>query len=118
MTRALVTAEHVHGKTGLDGPTLPTPKMQLQDKHAVDFIVETVLSAAQGEITLCALGPLTHVALALQQDSRLAERLEEIVLMGGGCFEGGNITPAGEFNIYVDPEAADIVFKAGEEIVS
>lgn len=114
--RKLVTAEHVHGKTGLDGPTLPEPTMPLQDQHAVDFIIETVLARDAGEVTLCALGPLTNVAMALEKDPAIAERLAEIVLMGGGFFEGGNITPAAEFNIYVDPEAADIVFKSGVKL--
>jgi len=113
LVRKLVTAEHVHGRTGLDGPTLPDPEMQLQDMHAVDFIVETIMASDPGEITLCALGPLTNVALALQKQPLIVEKLAEIVLMGGGFFEGGNVTPAAEFNIYVDPEAAAIVFKSG-----
>lgn len=116
INRQLVTAEHVHGKTGLDGPTLPEPTMPLQDQHAVDFIIETVLAREVGEVTLCALGPLTNVAMALEKEPAIAERLAEIVLMGGGFFEGGNITPAAEFNIYVDPEAADIVFKSGVKL--
>ena len=113
LERKLVTAEHVHGKTGLDGPELPEPTMQLQDKHAVDFIVETLMAAEPGEITLCPLGPLTNIALALRKEPAIAPRIREIVLMGGGFFEGGNITPTAEFNIYVDPQAADIVFQAG-----
>ncbi|NRB29415.1 MAG: nucleoside hydrolase [Rhizobiaceae bacterium] len=116
IARKLVTAEHVHGKTGLDGPTLPEPTMPLQDQHAVDFIVETVLDRDAGEVTLCALGPLTNVAQALEKEPAIAERLAEIVLMGGGFFEGGNITPAAEFNIYVDPEAAKIVFNSGVKL--
>lgn len=113
LERKLVTAEHVHGKTGLDGPELPEPAMQLQDRHAVDFIVETLMAAEPGEITLCPLGPLTNIALALRKEPAIAPRIREIVLMGGGFFEGGNITPTAEFNIYVDPEAADIVFRSG-----
>ncbi|MEE9453606.1 MAG: nucleoside hydrolase [Paracoccaceae bacterium] len=113
MARALVTAEYVHGKTGLDGPDLPEPTMPLQESHAVDFIVETVLDASPKTITLCALGPLTNIALALNKAPEIAGRVAEIVLMGGGCFEGGNVTPAAEFNIYVDPHAAKLVFDAG-----
>ncbi|WP_299145812.1 nucleoside hydrolase [uncultured Tateyamaria sp.] len=115
--RDLVTAEHVHGKTGLDGPDLPDPKMPLQDEHAVDYIIDTLRSEASGTITLCPLGPLTNIATALQQAPDIAERVQQIVLMGGAYFEVGNITPAAEFNIYVDPEAADIVFKSGIDIV-
>ncbi|WP_439148836.1 nucleoside hydrolase [Sulfitobacter sp.] len=115
--RALVTAEHVHGKTGLDGPDLPEPTMPLQDGHAVDFIIDTLREHAPGTVTLCPLGPLTNVATALQKAPDIAKRIAKIVLMGGGYFEGGNITPVAEFNIYVDPQAADIVFKSGIPIV-
>ncbi|CAN7346127.1 nucleoside hydrolase [Mesorhizobium amorphae] len=117
LARELVTAEEVHGKTGLNGPQLPDPTMNLQDQYAVDFIVETLMNEPSGTITLCALGPLTNVALALIREPRIAPRIKEIVLMGGGFFEGGNVTPTAEFNIYVDPHAADIVFKAGIPIV-
>lgn len=117
LARELVTAEEVHGKTGLNGPQLPDPTMKLQDQYAVDFIVETLMNEPSGTITLCALGPLTNVALALIREPRIAPRIKEIVLMGGGFFEGGNVTPTAEFNIYVDPHAADVVFKAGIPIV-
>jgi purine nucleosidase len=117
LIRKLVTAEYVHGKTGLDGPTLPEPAMPLQEQHAVDFIIETVMTSRPGEITLCPLGPLTNIAMAMTREPGLAARLCEIVLMGGGFFEGGNTTPAAEFNIYVDPHAADIVFRSGAPIV-
>ncbi|WP_376703201.1 nucleoside hydrolase [Mesorhizobium sp. ISC25] len=117
LARELVTAEEVHGKTGLNGPQLPEPKMKLQDEYAVDFIVETLMNEESGTITLCALGPLTNVALALIREPKIAPRIKEIVLMGGGFFEGGNVTPTAEFNIYVDPHAADVVFKSGIPIV-
>ncbi len=117
MVRHLVTAEEVHGKTGLNGPQLPEPEMKLQEQHAVDFIVETLMREASGSVTLCALGPLTNLALALVREPRIAPRVKEIVLMGGGFFEGGNVTPTAEFNIYVDPHAADIVLKSGIPIV-
>lgn len=116
LRRDLVTAEHVHGKTGLDGPTLPDPVMPLQPDHAVDFIVDTLRAAPPGTVTLCPLGPLTNIATALTRAPDIAPRIAEIVLMGGAYFEVGNITPAAEFNIYVDPEAADIVFKSGAPI--
>ena len=115
--RELVTAEHVHGKTGLDRPTLPDPTMPLAEGHAVDFIIDQLRTYAPGTVTLCPLGPLTNIATALQKAPDIATRIAKIVLMGGGYFEGGNITPAAEFNIYVDPQAADIVFKCGAPIV-
>jgi purine nucleosidase len=117
MVNELVTAEHVHGKTGLDGPELPEPTMPLQDRHAVDFIVETLMESEPGTVTLCTLGPLTNIALALVREPRIAPRIREIVMMGGGFFEGGNVTPAAEFNIYVDPHAADVVFRSKISIV-
>ncbi len=112
----LVTAEHVHGKTGLDGPDLPEPQMPLADGHAVDFIIDTLRRQPAGTVTLCPLGPLTNIATAFEKAPDVAARVQEIVLMGGAYFEVGNITPAAEFNIYVDPEAADIVMKSGCDI--
>jgi len=117
LARKLVTAEHVHGKTGLDGIALPEPTMPLDDQHAVDFIIETLRREAPGSVTLCPLGPLTNIATAMEKAPDIVPRIAEIVLMGGGYFEGGNITPAAEFNIYVDPEAADIVFRSGVPLV-
>lgn len=116
LLRPLITAEHVHGKTGLDGPTLPSPTMPLQDMHAVDFLIRTLRSEPAGTVTLCPIGPLTNIALALMQAPDIAGRIAEIVLMGGAYFEVGNITPAAEFNIYVDPEAAAKVFACGAPI--
>ena len=116
MKRPLVTAEHVHGKTGLDGPTLPNPEMPLQEQHAVDFIIETVRNNEAGTITLCPLGPLTNIATAIEKAPDIKEKIQEIVLMGGAYFEVGNITPTAEFNIYVDPEAAEIVFQSSIKI--
>jgi purine nucleosidase len=110
--RPLVMAEHVHGPTGLDGPDLPTPKISAQDKHGVDFIVDTV-RAHPGEVTVCSLSPLTNLAVALRKAPDIAGKIVEIVAMLGAYFEVGNITPSAEFNCYVDPEAADIVLKAG-----
>ncbi len=107
MLRPLVTAEYVHGQTGMDGADLPDPKTAPLARHGVDWLVETVMAAPAGTYTLCALGPLTNVATAL---------VREIVLMGGGFFEGGNTTPAAEFNIYVDPHAAAAVMASGIRI--
>lgn len=117
LMRPLVTAEHVHGRTGLDGPDLPEPTMPLQAQHGVDFIVETLLAEPEGSVTLCPLGPLTNIALAMIREPAIVPRIREIVLMGGGYFEQGNVTPSAEFNIYVDPHAADIVFRSGAPIV-
>jgi purine nucleosidase len=117
LQRPLVTAEHVHGGTGLDGPDLPEPRMPLQSQHAVDFLIETLLHHPAGSVTLCTLGALTNVALALQRAPEIAPRIQQIVLMGGGFSEAGNITPAAEFNIYVDPHAARIVFASGIALV-
>jgi len=116
LVRTLRTAEHVHGDTGLNGPALPSPTMPLQDRHAVDFIVDTLRREPPGSVTLCPLGPLTNIALALEQAPDIAARIAHVVLMGGAYFEVGNITPAAEFNIYVDPEAARAVFACGAPI--
>ena len=117
LKRKLVTAEHVHGKTGLDGPVLAEPTMALQPGHAVDFIIDMLRSEPSGTVTLCPLGPLTNIATALTRAPDVVGRVGQIVLMGGGFFEGGNITPVAEFNIFVDPEAADIVFRSGISLV-
>lgn len=116
MMRSLVTAEHVHGRTGLDGVDLPDPQVKLREQHGVDFIVETLIAAEPGSITLCPLGPLTDIAMALVKAPEAAAGIREIVMMGGAYFEVGNITPSAEFNIYVDPEAADVVMKSGVPI--
>ncbi len=110
---SLVTAEHVHGLTGLDGADLPEPTMALQEAHAVDWMIETLLAAKDAPITLCTLGPLTNVATALAREPRIREGIARIVAMAGSIFEGGNVAPAAEFNVYVDPEAAEAVFTAG-----
>ncbi len=117
LVRPLVTAEYVHGKTGLDGPQLADPTMPLQDQHAVDFLIETLRREPAHTVTLCALGPLTNLATAMQRAPDIIPRSQQIILMGGAYFEVGNVTPAAEFNIYVDPQAADIIFKSGVPLV-
>jgi len=117
LLRPLVTAEYVHGKTGLDGIALPEPLMPLQEAHAVDFLIETLRAEAPGTVTLCPLGPLTNIATAFRRAPEIIPKVAGIVLMGGAYFEVGNTTPAAEFNIYVDPQAAEIVLKSGVSLV-
>jgi purine nucleosidase len=114
LQRDLVTAEYVHGRTGLDGAELPEPKTPLADAHAVDAIV-AALRARPGAVTLCPLGPLTNIATAIRRAPDIASHIREIVLMGGAIGEG-NITPAAEFNIFADPHAAKIVFESGVKL--
>lgn len=116
LVRPLVTAEVVHGKTGFDGYDLPDPTMPLAPGFAPDAIIDLVMARPPGTVTLCCLAPLTNIALAMLKQPRLAGRLAKIVLMGGAFSEGGNITPAAEFNIFVDPEAAHCVFTSGAPI--
>lgn len=113
----LATAEEVHGREGLDGVEIYTPKMPLQGGHAVNYIIQT-LRAAEDKITLVPTGPLTNIARALTEAPDIKEKIDEIVLMGGAMREGGNITPSAEFNIYVDPLAAKIVFDSALPIVA
>ena len=117
LRRKLVTAEHVHGKTGLDGPELPEPKIKLREKHGVDFIIDTIMQEPENSVSLCPLGPLTNIASAILKQPKIVSRIKQIVLMGGAYFEVGNITPTAEFNIFVDPDAAKIVFEAGIDMV-
>lgn len=112
-TTPLVIADNVHGKSGLDGPKVEEPKRKPESKHAVDFIVETVMNTEH--VTLIATGPLTNIASALNREPKIAERVDGLYLMGGGAY-AGNWTPAAEFNIYVDAEAAYKVFHSGMPI--
>jgi inosine-uridine nucleoside N-ribohydrolase len=108
LTREPRVAAHVHGESGLDGPDLPDPTTKIVEAHGVDFLADT-LRAASEPITLIPTGPLTNIALLLAQHPDITDKIERIVLMGGAIAEG-NITPAAEFNIWVDPEAAARVF--------
>lgn len=114
LLRQLETAPHIHGESGLDGPVFAGPTVTLETEHAVDLIIDLVMDSG-GDITLVPTGPLTNIALALRKQPRLVEQVQEVVLMGG-AYTRGNTTPAAEFNIYVDPEAADIVFSAGLQV--
>jgi purine nucleosidase len=111
LVRELVTAAHVHGASGLDGFRFEEPAVPLAGVHAVDLLIDLVM-AAPGEITLVPTAPLTNVAVALRKEPRIRGRVRELVLMGGS-YTRGNQTPAAEFNVAVDPEAAAIVFEAG-----
>ena len=113
MVRKLITAEYVHGETGLDGADLPEPVTPLQEEHAVNYLVRAIMAAPEGSLSVCTLGPMTNLAMAMTMEPRIIPRIREVVLMGGGFFEGGNATPAAEFNIFVDPHAAHKVFNSG-----
>jgi purine nucleosidase len=113
MARKLVTAEHVHGPTGLDGPKLPAPEIAVQTQHAGAFLIDTLRAHPPGEITLVTLGPLTNVAMALVEAPDIAGRIAEMVMILGTWSENGNITPTSAFNEYVDPEAANVVLESG-----
>lgn len=106
---------NVHGTDGLAGVELPASDYQNYSGHAVDFIIDTVMSNP-GEITLCTMGCLTNIAIAIIKEPKLVDNLKDIVVMGGAAFTSGNITPAAEFNFYVDPHAAHIVFDSARHI--
>ena len=112
LLRQPVFADYVHGQNGLGGVELPTPNLQPLAQHAVDLIIERVMAAPR-EITLVPVGPLTNIALALCKEPRIADRVREVVIMGGAMRVPGNVTPEAEFNIYADPHAAHIVFHVG-----
>lgn len=109
LVRAVEVAEEIHGETGLDGVELPCPEAEPAETHAAIALVEMVMAAEPGELTLVATGPLTNLALAVRLEPRIVERVKEVVIMGGGYHEG-NWSAVAEFNIVVDPEAAAIVF--------
>ena len=116
MRRKLITAENVHGKTGIDGVDIYQPEMPLQEQHAVDFIIETLLAAEDDSVTLVPTGPLSNIGHAITRQPDILPKIKEIVLMGGAMREGGNTTPCAEFNILVDPDAAQIVIHCGRPI--
>ena len=116
MRRPLMTAEAIHGETGINGIDVFEPDTPLQEEHAVDYIIRTLMGADDASVTLVPTGPLTNVATAIQKEPAILPKIEQIVLMGGAMREGGNRTPSAEFNILVDPEAADIVLRCGRPI--
>lgn len=115
MVKDLVTAEYVHGPTGLDGADLPPPEVEEAAGHAVEAIIKLAMS--REKVTLCTLGPLTNVGLALVREPDIVDHVDQVVMMGGGFFEGGNTTPVAEFNVYVDPHAAHVVLSSGIPVV-
>ncbi len=117
MVRRLITAEAVHGKTGIDGVEIYEPELVLQPTHAVDYLIEALMAAPADGITLVPTGPLTNIAMAMVMAPAIVPHIREIVLMGGAMREGGNTSPAAEFNILVDPHAAHVVFTCGRPIV-
>jgi purine nucleosidase len=112
LVRAAETAASIHGESGMDGPQLPAPSFDVIEKHAVDLIIDTIMQNEPGTITLVPTGALTNIALAVRKEPRIATRVKEVVLMGGG-YHSGNWSAAAEFNIVIDPEAAHIVFNEG-----
>ena len=116
--RPLVTAHEVHGATGIDGMTIGDPRTPLDSRHAVEFIISALNAAEDASVTLVLMGPLTNIAMAMIQAPHVLPRIAEIVLMGGAMREGGNVTPSAEFNIFVDPHAADVVFQCGRPITA
>jgi len=118
LERELLTAEKIHGKTGIDGVDIVVPQQPLREQHAVEFIVETLRAAEDNSITLVPTGPLTNIATAIETDRSIMDKVREIVLMGGAMREGGNQSPSAEFNILVDPQAADLVFRCGRPITA
>ena len=116
MRHELITAENVHGKTGIDGVDIYEPVMPLQDQHAVEFIIETLLGADDNSITLVPTGPLTNIGQAISRQPDILSKIRDIVLMGGAMREAGNTTPSAEFNILEDPDAAQIVMHCGRPL--
>jgi purine nucleosidase len=110
-----ILAVEIHGETGLDGPVLPPASFDLDPRHAVDFIIDTVMAHEPKTVTLVPVGPYTNIALAIRKEPRIIERVKQVIVMGGS-YTRGNITPGAEFNIYADPEAADIVFRANWDV--
>jgi purine nucleosidase len=112
LVQPLRASAHVHGESGLGNAQLPEPQVRPVPQHAVDYLIERVL-AEPGEISVFPIGPLTNIAMAIRKEPRFGAAVKELVIMGGAILEYGNITPQAEFNIYVDPHAAHIVFHSG-----
>ncbi|MDO5502656.1 MAG: nucleoside hydrolase [Actinomycetia bacterium] len=110
MVQPQVIADDIHGETGLDGPVLPEPTFELDPRHAVDFIIETVMAHEPGTVHLVPVGPATNIGMAMRKEPRIIERVKSVVFMAG-AYTRGNSTPTAEFNVYADPEAAENVFR-------
>lgn len=117
LRRPPITAEYIHGETGIDGIEVFEPETPLRDAHAVDFIIETLLAAEEDSVTLVPTGPMTNIGMAIEREPGILRAIRQIVAMGGAMREGGNRTPSAEFNILADPHAADIVLRAGRPVV-
>lgn len=111
-----VIAEDIHGDSGMNGPVLPEVTGELDPRHAVDFIIDTVMAHPPKTVTLAPVGPFTNIALAIRKEPAIIERVKQVIVMGGS-YTRGNVTPSAEFNIYVDPEAAEAVFRADWPVV-
>lgn len=115
LLRELVPAERIHGISGLDGPIFEPRKKKAEPEHAVVAIVRILMEAPTDTISIIAVGPLTNIAMAIRLEPAIADRLHEIIVMGGSMGRG-NITPSAEFNVHADPEAAAIVFSSGAPV--
>ena len=115
MIREQLIADDIHGETGLDGPKFEELKIKAENKHAVNFIIDTLMNSDE-KITLVPTGPLTNIGMAIRFEPKIIEKINRIVLMGGS-YQLGNMTPAAEFNILADPDAAHIVFSSGVKLV-
>ena len=115
MIREQLIADDIHGETGLDGPKFEELKIKAEDKHAVNFIIDTLMNSDE-KVTLVPTGPLTNIGMAIRFEPRIIEKINRIVLMGGS-YQLGNMTPAAEFNILADPDAAHVVFSSGVKVV-
>jgi purine nucleosidase len=117
IARERITAEYIHGNTGIDGVEVYEPDHPLQAQHAVDYIIETLHAEEEGTVTLVPTGPLTNLAVAFEKDPTVVSKVAQIILMGGAMREGGNRTPSAEFNILADPHAAKNVFECGRPLI-
>ena len=118
LTLEPITAEYIHGATGIDGVEVFQPETPLQEQHAVDFIIETLLAADESSVTLVPTGPMTNIAMAIRREPAILDRIEQIVAMGGAMREGGNRSPSAEFNVLADPHAAEVVYNCGRPVTA
>ncbi|SDT35607.1 nucleoside hydrolase [Pseudomonas fuscovaginae UPB0736] len=116
LLRTPIYAENIHGKEGISGVTVHEPKAPLAKGNAVNYLIDTLRAAKPHSITIAMLGPQTNLALALIQDPEITQGIKEVVVMGGAHFNGGNITPVAEFNLFADPQAAEVVLKSGVKL--